>query len=103
MPAGISHCEARFHARSAFHKSKGFISLKKALAFHKCFFLEERMRFELTEACTSQHFQCCAFDHSATSPNLQHTDYNTINPLCQVKIILFYLIKFQKTLDILSL
>ena len=30
-PAGISHGEAIFHARSAFHKSrKGFISQKKA-------------------------------------------------------------------------
>ncbi|MDD6275762.1 MAG: hypothetical protein PUB20_02920 [Clostridia bacterium] len=30
-PAGISHGEAIFHTRSAFHKSrKGFISLKKA-------------------------------------------------------------------------
>ena len=29
-PAGISHCEAIFHTRSVFHKSrKGFISLKK--------------------------------------------------------------------------
>ena len=30
MLAGISHCEAIFHARRAFHKSEGFISLKKA-------------------------------------------------------------------------
>ena len=26
------------------------------------------MRFELTEVLPSQHFQCCAFGHSATSP-----------------------------------
>ena len=33
-PAGISHAEGVFHARSAFHKSrKGFISLKKALTY----------------------------------------------------------------------
>ena len=35
----ISHGEAIFHARSAFHKSlAGFISLKKALAFASAFF-----------------------------------------------------------------
>ena len=34
------HTRSVFHARSAFHKShKGFISLKKALANCKCFFL----------------------------------------------------------------
>ena len=38
-PQRISHAEGVFHARSAFHKSrKGFISLKKALAYASAFF-----------------------------------------------------------------
>ena len=36
MPAGISHCEAIFHMRSVFHKSRnGFISLKKTCALYQ--------------------------------------------------------------------
>ena len=35
-PAGILHCEAIFHMRSVFHKSrKGFISLKKTDALYQ--------------------------------------------------------------------
>jgi hypothetical protein len=30
----------------------------------------ERVRFELTEACTSSDFKSDAFDHSATFPNV---------------------------------
>ena len=33
----ISHCAAIFHARSAFRKSEGFISLKKAPAMQALF------------------------------------------------------------------
>ena len=28
----------------------------------------ERVGFEPTVSCPTQHFQCCAFDHSAISP-----------------------------------
>ena len=43
----ISHCEAIFHARRAFHKSAGFISLKKAPILYQdwCFFLVGRDGF----------------------------------------------------------
>ncbi len=48
--------------------------------FFEC--LEERMGFEPTKAFTSQHFQCCAFNLSATSPkNLYY--YNTSHAVCQ--------------------
>ena len=44
-----------------------FLCTKKAIPYGIAL-LEERMGFEPTDAFTSQHFQCCAFNHSATSP-----------------------------------
>ncbi len=36
----------------------------------------ERVRFELTEACTSSDFKSDAFDHSATFPNVSSLSYH---------------------------
>ena len=73
-PAGISHCEALFHTRSVFHKSrKGFISLKKTYALYQSIglFLAEAVRFELTVGLTpSLVFKTSSINHSDKPPHL---------------------------------
>ena len=63
-PAGISHCEAIFHTRSVFHKSrKGFISLKKTYALYQSIglFLVDLGRIELpTLALRMRYAPSCA-------------------------------------------
>ena len=72
-PAGISHCEALFHTRSVFHKSrKGFISLKKTYALYQSIglFLAEAVRFELTVGLTpSLVFKTSSINHSDKPPH----------------------------------
>ena len=54
--------------------------------------MEERMGFEPTnELPPLQHFQCCAFDHSATSP--RQWAYRAIRPFC-IFNYLFFLFDF---------
>jgi hypothetical protein len=39
--------------------------------------LTEKVGFEPTVSCPTQHFQCCAIDHSATSPEYNFcADFN---------------------------
>ena len=53
-PTGISHCEAIFHTRSVFHKSRqGFISIKKAFATASAFFWQGQKDTPVSRAASS--------------------------------------------------
>ena len=78
MPAGISHCEAIFHTRSVFHKSrKGFISLKNTYALYQSIgiFLAEKERFlrspmQLQAALRASSVAVCSAGLPKQSPGL---------------------------------
>ena len=91
-PAGISHCEAIFHTRSVFHKSrKGFISLKKTWALYQRtgLFLAEKEGFEPSIPFWGIHdFQSCALG--------QLRDFSVRRSFNRLSILL-HLCRFVKT------